>query len=47
MALSTVFHSIHSPNNSPLSRSVLPILYLPNWSLELYISLVKSPSALI
>ena len=24
MALSTVFHSIHSPDNSPFSHSVLP-----------------------
>ena len=27
MALSTVFHSINSPDNSPLSDSVLPVLY--------------------
>ena len=26
MALSTVFHSINSPDNSPLSFSVLPVL---------------------
>ena len=36
MALSTVFHSINSPDNSPLSHSVLPILFLPYWSLQLY-----------
>ena len=29
MALSTVFYSINSPINSPLSYSVLPILFLP------------------
>ena len=29
MALSTVFHSINSPDNSPLSHSVLPVLFLP------------------
>ena len=30
MALSTVFHSINSPdNNSPLSPSVLPVSILP------------------
>ena len=29
MALSTVFHSINSPSNSPLSHSVLPVLFLP------------------
>ena len=28
MALSTVFHSINSPDNSPLSKSVLPVLFL-------------------
>ena len=39
MALSTVFHSINSPNNSLLSHSVLPVLSLPYWSFQLYISL--------
>ena len=39
MALSTVFHSTNSSDNSPLSRSVLPVLSLPYWSFELYISL--------
>ena len=29
MALSTVFHSINSPNNSQLSHSVLLVLFLP------------------
>ena len=48
MALSTVFHSINSPDNSPLSHSVLPVLFLPYWFFQLYIiSLWKSPSALI
>ena len=32
MALSTVFHSINYPDNSPLSHSVLPVLFLPYWS---------------
>ena len=32
LALSTVFHSINSPDNSPLSHSVLPDLFLPYWS---------------
>ena len=32
MALSTVFHSINSPDNSPLSHSLLPVLFLPYWS---------------
>ena len=40
MALSTVFHSINSPDNStPLSHSVLPALILPSWSFQLHISL--------
>ena len=34
-ALSTVFHSINSPDNSLLSRSVLPVLFLPYWSFQL------------
>ena len=29
MALSAVFHSINSPDNSPLSHSVLPVLSRP------------------
>ena len=32
MALSTVFCSINSPHNSPLSHSVLPVLSIPYWS---------------
>ena len=47
MALSTVFHSIKSPDNSPLSHSVLPVLFLTYWSFQLYDSLWKSPSALV
>ena len=43
--LSTVFHSINPPDNSPLSHSVLPVLLLPYWSFQLCISLWKSPSA--
>ena len=35
MALSTVFHSINSPDNSPLSHFVLPVLFLPYWSCQL------------
>ena len=35
MALSTVFHSINSPNNSPFSHSVLVVLALPYWSFQL------------
>ena len=32
MAISTVFHSINSSDNSPFSHSVLPVLSLPYWS---------------
>ena len=32
MALSTVFHSTNPPDNSLLSHTVLPILFLPYWS---------------
>ena len=32
MALSTVLHSINSPDNSLLPHSVLPVLFLPYWS---------------
>ena len=51
-ALSTVFHSINSPDHSQLSDSVLPALFLPYLSFQLYISFRyidfrKSPSALI
>ena len=46
MAHSTVFHSVSSPDNSPFSDSVLPVLSLPFLSFQL-ISLRKSPSALI
>ena len=46
MALSTVFHSINSPDNSPHFHSVLLVLFLPYCSFQLYISSCKSPSAL-
>ena len=39
IALSIVFHSINSPDNSPHPHSVLPVLLPPCWSFELYISL--------
>ena len=35
MALSTVFHSLNFPYNSPLSHSVLPVILLPYWSFQL------------
>ena len=47
MSLSTVFHSINSPDNCPLSHYVLPVSFLPYWSFQLFISLRKSPLALI
>ena len=40
-ALSTLFHSINSPNNSLLSHSVLLDLFLLCWSFQLYIFLWK------
>ena len=40
MVLSNIiFHFIYSPNNSLLSYSVLPVLFLPYWSFQPYISL--------
>ena len=42
MALSTVFHSINSLDNSPFSDSVLPVLCLPYWSFQLYICMKVS-----
>ena len=47
MTLSTVFHSINSPDNAPLSHSVLPLLYMPYWSFQLYSLKEMSPAALI
>ena len=38
MALPTKFHSINCPENSLLSNSVLPVLFLPYWSFQLYVS---------
>ena len=45
--VATVFHSINSPSNFPLFYSVLSVLFLPYLSFQLYISVWKSPSALI
>ena len=42
MALSTVFHSINSPDNSRFSHSVLPVLSLPYWPFQPHISLYES-----
>ena len=40
MAFSTVLHSINPPDSSLPSHSVLPILFLPYWSFQLYIYIV-------
>ena len=43
MAFSTVFYFINSPDNPPLSHSVLPISFLLCWSFSTtYISLCES-----
>ena len=39
MALSTIFLSINSLDNSPFSNSVLPALCLSYWSFQLYVTL--------
>ena len=39
MALSTVFHSIYSPEKSLFSHSILLVLSLPHRSFQLYVSL--------
>ena len=45
MALLTVFHSTNSPDNPPLSRSVLLVLFLPYWSFQLYLFMKVSLSS--
>ena len=44
VALSTVFHSINSPDNSLFSHSVLPVVSLPYWSFQLRLFMKVSPS---
>ena len=34
LAVCTVY--VNSPDSSPLSHSILPVLFLPNWSFQLY-----------
>ena len=46
IAFSTVFYSITFPDNALSPHSVLPALFMPYWSFQLYISLWVSPSAL-
>ena len=43
MALSTVFHSINSPDNSPLSRSLLPLLFFASVVLSTTYLFMKTP----
>ena len=38
MGLSTVFHSINSPDNSLFSHFVLPVLSFSYWSFKLHVS---------
>ena len=48
MAISTVFLSMNSPDNSPLSHSDRPVLFLPYWSFQLYIMTVSlSPDIIL
>ena len=47
IALSTVFHSINSPENSALSHSVLLVPFLPYWSLYLFMKVFFSASDII
>ena len=49
MALSTVFHSINSPNNSPLSHSVLPVFsaLLVLSTLYLFMKVSLSPDIIL
>ena len=42
MALSTVFHSMTSPDNSLFSDTVLPVLSLPYWSFQLCTDMIHS-----
>ena len=44
MARLAVFHSTKSPHNSLFSYSVLPVLFLPYWSFQLYVSLFMKVS---
>ena len=39
MALSIVFHSMNSPDSSPFSHCVVPVLCFLDWSLQLHICL--------
>ena len=41
MALSPVFHSINSPDNSAFSYSLLLVLSLPYWSFQVYLFIIS------
>ena len=46
--LSTVFHSINSPDKSPLSHSVLPVVLVPRRSFQPYLLKVSfSPDIIL
>ena len=47
MALSTVFHSINSPNNSPLSHSVLIFALLVLSTIHLFMKISFSPDIIL
>ena len=50
MTLSAVFHSINSPDNSPLSHSVLPVSFLPYWpflTVYLFTKISLSPDIIL
>ena len=47
MALSAVFHPINSPDNSLLSHSVLPVLFLLCWSFNLFMKVFFSPDIIL
>ena len=47
MALSTAFHSLIFPGITPLSHSVLLVLFLPYWSFQRYMFLCVSPDVIL
>ena len=50
LALSTVFHSVKSPDNPPLSYSVLSGFILPYWSfqlIDLFMKVSLSPDLIL
>ena len=49
MALSTVFHSVYSPDNSSLSQSVLPLLFclIDPFNYNLFMKVSLSPDVIL